>query len=171
MSFSIVDLWRRAKGVFTQPVPKPTPPVPAPAPTEPPTDSGTRIKIERFDRREVVNGKVVEHWTEMPVPLVSSEPLFASKADGRLWRQFRITVLKGRLTFTGVSKSGKNKPAISASVPSGRIMQTGGYFLVACSVGPVTAARSGGHDQANFGVHTKELDQIVQLSAQVMYGQ
>lgn len=170
MSFSLLDLWRRATGVFTQPVPKPIPPVVAPGPVLEPTvgtiyerDEGTRIKVEF----QYAPGK----WRDVGDKLIGSEPLAASKADGRLWRKLRITVLQGELTGIKLSKSGKNNPKISTPTPLHTVYAKGGVFYVQCSVGPLTVSKKSGWDQANFGVHTKELGQIVQLSAQVMYGE
>lgn len=98
-------------------------------------------------------------WIEQPgQKLVSMTALPA---------EIRITVLEGKLTISGTYAAGPHHPKLTG-VRSGQVLQAGQTVTVRCDVDAnKRQQQSGNYGQADFGVYTSELGQILQLSAHV----
>jgi hypothetical protein len=146
---------RRKPAVVVPPDIAPVTPIPPPAPTA----AGT-IQIEDYSR-------ALRRWLLMDVPFRSSAELAVKKiGSGYTFAKVRVTVLSGQLTVTGTSCNGPHKPSINSL---DKIYLSGESFVVECKLGPKTVNNPGHHDQVNWGVRTKELGDIIQLSAVITY--
>lgn len=164
------------KAPFTEPVPKPVP-VPTPAP-EAPAPTGTVIELEQRSRP---GGWVkVREWPAGRAPLYGSSPVDVTRLSSTgIWYEAIFTVLTGTLTITDVAVGGFHKPRIVLkkrglfallTVQKGVTLKAGEKLYCYFILGDVSNVGSGGWKQANYAVHSKELGQIVHLSAQVLKG-
>jgi hypothetical protein len=154
-------------GLVSKPVvPAPVTPIPAPipAPTEPlpalPVAGAPVIKIENYSRS-------MRRWMVMPVPFASSSEVWASKL-GCVFFKVRVTVLEGSLTVTGTYCNGPHSPTIT-KFSRNQVFAVGESFIVECYIAPSTVKTKEANAQVNFGLHTLDLGQIIQLTALVMY--
>lgn len=148
-------------GVFKpkQPIVIPATPVVVPVPA-----AGTaKIKIEHYNKN-------TRSWRVQDVPFASSSEVNIATATNRAVFKLRVTVLEGKLTVQSATCNGPHNPTITRFMRN-QEFTTGTTFPVDCSLGAQTVNNPGRHDQVNYGVFTKELGQIIQLSAVVSYPQ
>jgi len=162
MSFSLVKLWAAAKGIFTDPVPKPAPVPPvvvpdSPAPV-PPVDSGTAFTLLQ---RSIPGGWVNASWKPGAVPLYGNNPVNLRKFTGT-WYEAIFTVTRGTLTISDIGVSGPYSPKIQGAV-KGKVLKAGDSMHLKFSfTKPLLIPKI--TKQVNYEIWTKEAGQIVHLS-------
>jgi len=146
--------------VIIKPVPEP---IPEPTPTSEPT---TKIKIETWFG--VGDNPRWLDITPVALPLLSAKAVRASRLRGKSykWTKEKITVLTGTLTISDVNFGGPDHPKIKG-VSIGMIYQEGESFEVEYWVGPATKTKQWA--MSNYSIWTKELGEIIRVSAQVLY--
>ena len=69
---------------------------------------------------------------------------------------------------SGVYAQGPHNPKL-VGLKNGDVLKAGDVAVVEYYLGPLTAQISSSWDMVNFGIYSKELGQIVKISAQVYY--
>ena len=150
-------------GIAPAPAPAPAPVHVTPAPVPEAAPVALVVRIDHYN-------KSLRRWMLVDTPFASSSELSAKKLSGSyLFAKVRITVLEGGLTITGTGVSGKHSPKIT-KFPRNHVLTAGQAVIVECSLGPSEGGSSGHHEQVNWGVHTKELGEVVKLAAVVSFG-
>jgi hypothetical protein len=154
----------------------PPAPVPTPIPVTPTQipSSGTKLML-RHKRRPGAHWYTITEWPPVGAMLFGASEVFVSKISGGLWFQAEFTVLDGALTVTTWGVGGSHKPrmilkrsflGIKRAVSHGDVLNKGDVLFVDFILGDTSDIKHYPMD-ANYGVHTAELGQIVALTAWV----
>ena len=145
------------KAPFVDPVPRPVPadPAPVPVPTPPAPTHETTIAIR---------GNFSGVFHPMPVPLLSTEPVPASKLSKVRWR-VEVEVLTGQLTVIDLFTAKLHSPKFKGV--SERVYLAGEKFVATLTLGSYKPSK-GAYSYTSWGIHTAELGEIVNIQAQVL---
>jgi len=139
------------------PVPVP-PPAPTPAPVPPPAPT-TKLKFE-------VNSGT--NWFDTGAPILYGTRKVEERNIVGRWQRARFTVLEGTLTITDIVLGGPHKPRL-VGIKEGDVFQVGEGAVMDFYMDAKTLNQDSGWTMTNYQVRSKECDEIVTTSAQVVY--